>query len=101
MRILVADVMRLHRELHERDYPYARPGVQTQPWGLEVAVIDPFANRLVFHQLTDDEPTEGGGTAAGPIEHEHLVACSPDARLRTCSPVRSASGGTRPTRRPA
>ncbi len=78
VRILVADVMRLHRELHERDYPYARPGVQTQPWGLEVAVIDPFANRLVFHQLTDDEPTEGGGTAAGPIEHEHLVGCSPE-----------------------
>ena len=43
--------MRLHRELHERDYPYARPGIETEPWGLEVAVLDPFANRLVFHQL--------------------------------------------------
>jgi hypothetical protein len=78
VRILVTDVMRLHRELHERDYPYARPGVETQPWGLEVAVLDPFANRIVFHQLVEDAVTEGGGTAAGPIEHEYVVACSPE-----------------------
>jgi catechol 2,3-dioxygenase-like lactoylglutathione lyase family enzyme len=79
VRILVTDVMRLHRELHERDYRYAKPGVETMPWGLEVQVIDPFANRLVFHQLLDpDVPTEGGGSAAGPIEHEYDVACSPD-----------------------
>ena len=78
VRILVADVMGLHRELHDRDYRYARPGVETQPWGLEVSVLDPFANRLVFHQLVGEEPTEGGGTAAGPIEHEFTVACSPE-----------------------
>jgi hypothetical protein len=82
VRILVRDVMRLHRELHERDYPYARPGVETQPWGLEVAVMDPFANRLVFHQLVEDPgdtpATEGGGSAAGPIEHDFVVRCSPD-----------------------
>jgi hypothetical protein len=48
------------------------------PWGLEVAVLDPFANRIVFHQLVEEaEPTEGGGSAAGPIEHEYAVACSP------------------------
>ncbi len=79
VRILTADVMGLHRELHERDYPYARPGVETEPWGLEVTVLDPFANRLVFHQPTSQEAaTEGGGTAAGPIEHEYVVACTPE-----------------------
>jgi catechol 2,3-dioxygenase-like lactoylglutathione lyase family enzyme len=79
VRILVADVMALHRELHERDYPYARPGIETEPWGLEVAVLDPFANRLVFHQPNaEDATTEGGGLAAGPIEHEYVVACAPE-----------------------
>ncbi len=79
VRILVTDVMRLHRELHEREYRYARPGVETQPWGLEVTVLDPFANRIVFHQLVDDgAPPDGGGTAAGPIEHEYAVACTPE-----------------------
>jgi catechol 2,3-dioxygenase-like lactoylglutathione lyase family enzyme len=79
VRILVSDVKRLHRELHEREYSYARPGIETMPWGLEVAVIDPFANRLVFHQLVEDDiPTEGGGTAAGPIEHAYVVACAPE-----------------------
>jgi catechol 2,3-dioxygenase-like lactoylglutathione lyase family enzyme len=82
VRILVTDVMRLHRELHEREYRYARPGIETMPWGLEVAVLDPFANRIVFHQLVEeagnDRPTEGGGTAAGPIEHEYVVVCAPE-----------------------
>ena len=78
VRILVPDVMALHRELHAREYAYARPGVETQPWGLEVAVLDPFANRIVFHQLVEEVPTEGGGTAAGPIEHEYDVHCSPE-----------------------
>jgi uncharacterized protein YndB with AHSA1/START domain len=77
VRILVRDVMRLHRELHERDYAYARPGVETEPWGLEVTVLDPFANRLVFHQPTGDVAPDGGGNAAGPIEHEYDVACTP------------------------
>ena len=77
VRILVRDVMRLHRELHERDYAYARPGVETEPWGLEVTVLDPFANRLVFHQPAGDVAPDGGGNAAGPIEHEYDVACTP------------------------
>jgi len=82
VRILVTDVMRLHRELHEREYRYARPGIETEPWGLEVTVLDPFANRLIFHQPTSDEATEGGGTAAGPIEHEYEVACTPEHAYR-------------------
>ncbi|MCP5367886.1 MAG: VOC family protein [Hyphomicrobiales bacterium] len=51
LRIAVADVDALHRELASRSYPYARPGVQEMPWGLrEMAVTDPFGNRVIFFQ---------------------------------------------------
>ena len=64
VRILVTNVMQLHRELHDRDYPYARPGVQTQPWGLEVSCStrSPTGWSSTSRRLT--EPPEGGGTAA-------------------------------------
>ncbi|MGR3273439.1 VOC family protein [Thalassococcus profundi] len=29
-------------------YPNMRPGVETQPWGAEMVVWDPFGNRLRF-----------------------------------------------------
>lgn len=29
-------------------YRHARPGIETQPWGREMAVADPFANTLRF-----------------------------------------------------
>ncbi len=79
-RVIVDDVHGLHAELHQRDYRYAKPGLEQMPWGREVTVLDPFANRIVFHQPTEDadaEHPDGGGEAAGPIEHEYVVACSP------------------------
>jgi uncharacterized glyoxalase superfamily protein PhnB len=40
-----------HRELTEKKYRYARPGLETQPWGARtVTVGDPFANRLTFSE---------------------------------------------------
>jgi hypothetical protein len=41
-------IREFHAELTARDYPYARPGLETQPWGLTVDVIDPFGNQLRF-----------------------------------------------------
>jgi hypothetical protein len=42
-------VEEFHRELNGKDYRYNRPGLQQQEWGmLEVAVVDPFNNRIVF-----------------------------------------------------
>jgi catechol 2,3-dioxygenase-like lactoylglutathione lyase family enzyme len=39
----------LQRELIGKNYRHNRPGLQRQEWGmLEVAVIDPFNNRIVF-----------------------------------------------------
>ena len=70
--------------------------------GCEVAVLDPFANRIVFHQLVEDAEREHRGRrqAAGPIEHEYVVACSPEHAFARLHRGASASGGTRPTRRP-
>jgi catechol 2,3-dioxygenase-like lactoylglutathione lyase family enzyme len=77
VRVLVPRVAPLQKELLDRDYRYARPGIETMPWGLEVQVGDPFANRIVFHQLVEDP--EG---AAAPIVHELCVDGSPEHALR-------------------
>jgi catechol 2,3-dioxygenase-like lactoylglutathione lyase family enzyme len=83
--IPVADVQALHREVHRRPYDYARPGVREEDWGRVMVVIDPFHNRLVFHQPVDAAGT-GDGTevdprpteAAAPIELTYDLSCSPD-----------------------
>jgi len=47
----------LHAELSAKRYRSARPGIQEQPWGMrDLAVTDPFGNRLVF-----TEPMAEGG----------------------------------------
>lgn len=49
VRIAVQDIEALHAELSARHYKFARPGLETQPWGSrEIRVSDPFGNRLVF-----------------------------------------------------
>jgi catechol 2,3-dioxygenase-like lactoylglutathione lyase family enzyme len=35
-------------ELLARNYSHMRPGLQGQPWGHEITVIDPFGNTLLF-----------------------------------------------------
>lgn len=43
-----------HRELTEKKYRYARPGLEDQPWGARtVTVTDPFANKLTFSEPND------------------------------------------------
>ncbi|OLP58335.1 bleomycin resistance protein [Xaviernesmea oryzae] len=46
----VANARALQAELAARDFPFMRPGLETVPWGLEVTVTDPFANRITFCQ---------------------------------------------------
>ena len=49
MRIAVADIDALQAELAAKPYRYARPTIETMPWGTrDMAVIDPFGNRLTF-----------------------------------------------------
>jgi hypothetical protein len=37
-----------HAELTVYKYGYLRPGIEKQPWGDEMTVIDPFGNRIRF-----------------------------------------------------
>ena len=46
--IRVDGIEALHLELKGRNYPNLNPGLKTQPWGLEVALVDPFGNHLTF-----------------------------------------------------
>jgi catechol 2,3-dioxygenase-like lactoylglutathione lyase family enzyme len=49
VRIGVGDLDALASEFREKDYKFARPSIQEQPWGLrELIVGDPFGNRIVF-----------------------------------------------------
>ena len=51
VRIEVADIGALHAELAARDYRFARPGLEHTPWQTrEIAVTDPFGNRLHFFE---------------------------------------------------
>lgn len=49
LRIDVANVYALCKELNDKHYQNARPGVQHQPWGYhDMSISDPFGNGLVF-----------------------------------------------------
>lgn len=49
LRIEVPDVDAFCAALNVKGYANARPGVEAQPWGSrDMAVSDPFGNRLVF-----------------------------------------------------
>jgi len=48
LRIATADLDGLQAALAAKDYGYARPGIETMPWGREMSVTDPFGNRLIF-----------------------------------------------------
>ncbi|MCV3207636.1 VOC family protein [Mesorhizobium sp. YC-39] len=51
VRIEVADIAGLHRELTTRNYRFARPGLEETPWKTrEITVGDPFGNRLTFYE---------------------------------------------------
>ncbi len=49
VRIAVDDITVYHAEITGKGYRSMRPGIDAMPWGtLEVKVIDPFFNRLMF-----------------------------------------------------
>ncbi|GAB2459326.1 glyoxalase superfamily protein [Comamonas humi] len=54
VRLACADLPAFHQRLLDQQYGYARPGLETMPWGMrEVRVQDPFGNRLVFFEETE------------------------------------------------
>lgn len=44
----MAGIAALHAELTARDYTYAKPGLETVDWGVQLQVTDPFGNKLRF-----------------------------------------------------
>jgi hypothetical protein len=56
VRIRVADAHSLQRRLKESQIYPLQIGIQQTPWGDEVAVPDPFGNRVVFHSPSPEEP---------------------------------------------
>jgi glyoxalase superfamily protein len=59
VRIEVPDVRRLQRELAKSPVYPLRIGLDSEPWGEDLTVPDPFGNRINFHtpRQTTDEAT--------------------------------------------
>ncbi len=51
LRIKTDDVAGMNRELLQKAYKYARPGVELTPWKTkEMKIADPFGNHLIFFE---------------------------------------------------
>ncbi|MGO4106120.1 glyoxalase superfamily protein [Paenibacillus sp. YAF4_2] len=49
IRIEMTGISELHKELMEKKYKYARPGLDKTPWeSVECKINDPFGNKIVF-----------------------------------------------------
>ncbi|AMZ72763.1 MULTISPECIES: glyoxalase superfamily protein [Pseudomonas] len=49
LRIETDELEAFQAHLLTKQYPFARPHIQAMPWGSQdMAVVDPFGNRLVF-----------------------------------------------------
>ncbi|MGI9406050.1 MAG: glyoxalase superfamily protein [Hyphomicrobiaceae bacterium] len=51
VRIGIDDLDDYCRTLNEKKYGNARPGIQAQPWGRDMSISDPFANKLIFTDI--------------------------------------------------
>ena len=81
--IPLVDITGLHAELRDKDYDYARPGIRDEDWGRVLVVIDPFHNRLVFHQPVAEGGVPRPSEAAGPIEHTYELDCTAECAFET------------------
>ncbi|ANY67482.1 hypothetical protein BBD42_14120 [Paenibacillus sp. BIHB 4019] len=51
IRIETSQIEAYHTRLLEKEYRYAKPGLERTPWHtLECSVTDPFGNRLLFYE---------------------------------------------------
>lgn len=51
VRVMMEGLAAYHAELQAKNYGYMRPGIEEGPGGCdEMAVIDPFGNRITFCQ---------------------------------------------------
>ena len=45
----------IHEELKAKNYKYLHPGIQDQPWGRSMTLIDPFNNKIILNEQYPDE----------------------------------------------
>ncbi|MFC5603689.1 glyoxalase superfamily protein [Sporosarcina koreensis] len=51
IRIKMDDLKSYHTKLSEKSYRFANPGLEKTQWDtLELKVIDPFSNRIIFYE---------------------------------------------------
>lgn len=51
IRIETEEINQLYQSLIDKNYKYAKPGIEETPWNMkEVRVGDPFGNRIVFFE---------------------------------------------------
>lgn len=51
IRIKINDLENFHSSLSKKKYPYSKPGIEKTPWDtIEVTVIDPFSNKIIFYE---------------------------------------------------
>jgi catechol 2,3-dioxygenase-like lactoylglutathione lyase family enzyme len=48
--VVVDAVDGLHAELHAKDYPFMKPGIEPRGIGREMTVLDPASNQIRFFQ---------------------------------------------------
>lgn len=60
VRIATDELTAFHAGLIASGYGYARPGIETMPWGERAMTVgDPFGNRLTFFDRTGFERSSG------------------------------------------
>ncbi|GAB6560044.1 VOC family protein [Bacillus mobilis] len=51
IRVKIADLKSYYTILSSKDYEYAKPDIERTPWDtMELTVIDPFSNRIIFYE---------------------------------------------------
>ena len=53
VRVPCTGLLWFQQALLAKRYGHARPGIETQLWGLDMTVSDPFGNRLTFTQALE------------------------------------------------
>lgn len=49
-RFAITDITGYQQGLTAKNYRYYRPALEKQPWGMDMTILDPFGNRLIFSE---------------------------------------------------
>jgi hypothetical protein len=55
-----ASLDEFHAQIRSKPYIYARPELETTPWGTrEIKIVDTFSNRVIFVDARSRRPSPG------------------------------------------